>query len=113
MCAYVLTRLLHELLEPSPCLSASIDQSKPWRPWHVLCKRWIDEVKDRQNALCHLLASAFPGVTVLGDLLALHLLAVTVFYHGLQMLLCIDFYNYKPHMLLRRYTMPNYGRQQK
>ena len=36
-----------------------------------------------------------------------------VFYHGLQMLLRIDFYNCKPYMLLRRYIMPNYGRQLK
>ena len=62
----------------------------------------IDEVKDWRNARCHLLAPVFPGVTILGDLLALRLPVVTVFYHGLQMLLCIDFYNCKPHMLLRR-----------
>jgi hypothetical protein len=50
---------------------------------------------------------------ILGDLLALRLPAIMVFYHGLQMLLRIDFYNCKPYMLLRRYIMPNYGRQQK
>ena len=51
----------------------------------------INEVKDWRNARCHLLAPVFPGVPILGDLFTLRLPTITFFYHGLQMLLGIDF----------------------
>ena len=78
----VLTRLLHELLEPSPCLSASLDQSKLGRPWLFLYERRVDKVEDGQNASCHFLAPVLPCVLILGGLKALCFLAVTLFDHG-------------------------------
>ena len=78
----VLTRLLHELLEPSPCLSASLDQSELGRPWLFLCERQVDKVEDGQNASCHFLALVLPCVPILGGLETSCFLAVMLFDHG-------------------------------
>ena len=79
----VLTRLLHELLEPSPCLSASLDQSELGRPWLFLCERRVDKVKDGDNASCHFLAPFLPCVPLLGGLEASCFPVITLFDHGL------------------------------
>ena len=87
----VLTSLLHELLEPSPCLFASLDQFELGRPRLFLCERRVDKVEDGHNASCHFLAPVLPRVPLLGGLEASCFPAVTLFDHGLQMPLGIDF----------------------
>ena len=82
MGARILTRLLNELLEPSPCLSASLDQSELGGPWLFLCERRVDKVEDGQNASCHFLAPVLPCVPILGGLEALCFPAVTLFHHS-------------------------------
>ena len=91
MGARILTRLLNELLEPSPCLSTSLDQSELGGPWLFLCERRVNKVKDGHNASCHFLAPVLPRVPLLGGLKASCFPAVTLFDHGLQMPLGIDF----------------------
>ena len=89
----VLTRLLHEFLEPSPCLLASLDQSELGRPQLFLCERRVDKVEDGHNASCHFLAPLAPRVSLLVGLKALCFPVVTLLDHGLKVPLGVDFQN--------------------
>ena len=79
----LLTRLLHELLEPSPRLSASLDQSELGRPWLFLCERWVYKVEDGHNASCHFLAPFLPCVPLLDGLEASCFPVITLSDHDL------------------------------